>query len=92
MTLDGDTINLGDSIFILRAWAFGQVVYVGDSVATVRVPRQSGHRDFTVTGNGEISGSRGATWHQPLAVTFRKGDGNRRTKMQNILTAVAQEF
>lgn len=90
LVISGSQVSQGDSLYISRAGAYGTAVQVGDSTAVVRVQMASGPRDFTVSQNGMISGTRGAYWHHPIEVDLGKGQGAKVQKVQAVVNALLQ--
>lgn len=84
----GSGVALGDQLFSRRAGAVGTVIQVLDHAVVLRITRNGQHRDLTVTGNGQVAGSRDVFWHPPIELDLPKGSGVKLQKIQTLVDAL----
>lgn len=84
----GSPVALGDQLFSRRAGAVGTVVQVLDHAVILRITRNGQNRDLTVTGNGQVAGSRDVFWHPPVELDLPKGSSDKMQKIQQLVNAL----
>lgn len=90
LRIAGDIVQRGDRLYSNRAGEFGTVIDLGENIATLRVERPQGHRDFTVEQGGYIAGQRDVYWHAPLQLDLPKAQGAKRAKAELVLATLIE--
>lgn len=86
----GSPVALGDQLYSRRAGAVGTVIQVLDHAVTLRITKAGQNRDLTVTGNGQVAGSRDVFWHPPIELDLPKGAGDKMQKIQQLVNTLNQ--
>jgi hypothetical protein len=88
LQVTGVNVQHGDQLWSLRAGAFGTVIDVQSNIATLRVERGQGHRDFTVEQGGMVAGVRDVYWVAPIYLDLPKGQTAKRAKVEAVVNTL----
>ena len=81
MTIDGDTVEIGDKLFDIMARKFVTVESVGSNRANLV-------GGGVVFPNGEMNGTKRMYWLDPVTITPSKTDGERMARIRAIAAIV----
>lgn len=90
LRIAGVVVQRGDRLYSNRAGAFGTIIDTGENIATLRVERPQGHRDFTVQQGGTIGGQRDVYWHAPLQLDLPKGQEAKRAQIEAVVATLVE--
>lgn len=90
LIIAGTPVTIGDNLYSRRAGAFGTIISVQENIATLRVTRAQGHRDFTVEQGGLVGGERDLYWFAPIPVDLPKGQGAKAAKVQAVVQTLIE--
>jgi hypothetical protein len=85
-----EPVALNDQLYSRRAAAWGRVVQVLDSAVVLSITKGGTSRNYTVTENGMVAGSREVYWHEPIDLDLPKSQLAKFVKIQAVVQALIE--